>query len=53
MFKHRIARLRAWFKSTRQAPEPIAAKAPMVIGPRVQLHMRRAARKAEAERAHS
>ena len=46
MFKHCYARVRAWFvKSSIKVPVA-PQKAPLNPGPRVQMHMRKAARKA-------
>lgn len=50
MFKHCLARLRAVFTKTPKPPKA-AAPAPIVLGPRVQIHLRKAARKTEQPRA--
>ena len=50
MFKHCLARLRAAFTKTPTPIKPVP-QAPLVLGPRVQMHLRRAARRAEQPRA--
>jgi hypothetical protein len=44
MFKHCYARVRAWFSTLLSAPA-VAPKPRWVPGPRVQMHLRKTARK--------